>query len=202
MKKHHELFSSFGVWRRHSYQESLNDKVGMICSWTALLSHYVLTILWSLTNQTQIQIKIWWWGEQDCLMKEIKLPFEQVTVFSIHWSYLMFVIGTTGIARTKKSVLYKMQNSICFTFSGVFLVFGDVFNSFFSSKFWDSENLPVSSIRYTRGGGQISQDSIFTFPKVTESSLNLRLALRQKKNTITHQRSMILHFFVDDHHKR
>ena len=65
-------------------------------------------------------------------MKEIKLPFEQVTVFfSIHWSYLMFVIGTTGIARTKKSVMYKMQNSICFTFSGVFLVFGDVFNSFF-----------------------------------------------------------------------
>ena len=117
-------------------------------------------------------------------MKEIKLPFEQVTVFSIHWSYLMFVIGTTGIARTKKSVLYKMRNSICFTFSGVFLVFGDVFNSFFSCKFWDSENLPVSSIRYTRGGGQISQDSIFTFPKVTESSLNLRLALRQKKTQL------------------
>ena len=64
---------------------------------------------------------------------------------------------------------------------------------FFSCKFWDSENLPVSSIRYTRGGGQISQDSIFTFPKVAESSLNLRLALRQKKKQL---RTKDLWFYI------
>ena len=51
----------------------------------------------------------------------------------------------------------------------------------------------MSSIRYTRGGGQISQDSIFTFPKVAESSLNLRLALRQKKKQL---RTKDLWFYI------
>ena len=54
-------------------------------SQTALPSLYSLIIWLSLTNQQQIQITIWWWGERWCIYNQCivkTLFFSQVLLFS------------------------------------------------------------------------------------------------------------------------